>query len=52
MSRTARDLGLLLCAIAAATAIAAAGGAANFGTALTFGELAFVVVLMWVMLAR
>ena len=52
MSRTARDLGLLLGTFAAATAIAAAGGAANFGTALTFGELAFVVVLMWVMLAR
>jgi hypothetical protein len=52
MSPTLRDVGLLLGTFAAATAIAAALGAANFGTALTFGELAFVVVLMWVMLGR
>jgi hypothetical protein len=52
VSRTAQDLLLLAASFAAATAIAAAFGAANFGTALTFGELAFIVTLMWVMLRR
>ena len=37
-------------AFAAGTAIAALLGAANFGTALTFGELAFMGTLMWVLL--
>ena len=35
-----------------ATAIAAALGAANFGTALTFGQLAFAATIVWVMLRR
>ena len=48
MSRTATDLLVLAAAFAAATAIAALLGAANFGTALTFGELAFMGALMWV----
>ena len=39
-------------AFAAATAIAAALGAANFGSALTFGELAFTATLLWVLLRR
>jgi hypothetical protein len=52
MSRTASDLGLLLASFAGATAIAAALGAANFGTALTFGQLAFAATLVWVMLRR
>ena len=37
-------------AFAAGTAIAALLGAANFGTALTFGELAFMGTLIWVLL--
>ena len=52
MSRTASDLLVLLATFAGATAIAAALGAANFGTALTFGELAFAATLVWVMLRR
>jgi hypothetical protein len=52
MSRTASDLCLLAASFAAATAVAALLGAANFGTALTFGELAFMGTLMWVLLRR
>jgi len=48
MSRTATDLGILFGVFAAVTAIAAALGAANFGTALTFGELGFTAALLWV----
>jgi hypothetical protein len=36
----------------AATAIAAAFGAANFGTALSFGQVGFAVALVWVLLTR
>jgi hypothetical protein len=50
--RTAGDLLTLLGATAAATAIAAALGAANFGHALTFGQLAFAATLVWVLLRR
>ena len=50
--RTARDVAMLLGVFAASTAIAAALGAANFGTALTFGEIAFVAVLVWMLLTR
>lgn len=49
MSRTVTDLGLLLGVFAAVTAIAALFGAANFGTALTFGEIAFAIALVWAM---
>jgi hypothetical protein len=52
MSRTLTDLSALALAFAAGTAIAALFGAANFGTALTFGELAFMGTLMWVLLRR
>jgi hypothetical protein len=52
MSRTASDLLIMTVTFAAVTAIAAALGAANFGTALTFGELAFVVALMYLILRR
>ena len=48
MGRTATDLATLALAFAAGTAIAALLGAANFGTALTFGELAFIPTLFWV----
>ena len=52
MSRTAADLGLLALALVAATAFAELLGAANMGTALTFGQLAFAATLMWVLLRR
>ncbi len=52
MNHTLTDLALLAGAFAAATAIAAALGAANFGHALTYGELAFTATLLWVLLRR
>jgi len=42
----------MLGAFAAASAIAAALGAANFGTALAFGQIGFAIVLVWVLLTR
>jgi hypothetical protein len=47
MSRTVVDIARLLVVFAVGTAIAAALGAANFGTALTFGELAFAAAVVW-----
>jgi hypothetical protein len=47
-----RNLLLLLAVFAGVTAIAAALGAANFGTALTFGQIAFAFVLIWVLVKR
>jgi hypothetical protein len=47
-----RDLPLLLVVFAAVTAIAAALGAANFGTALTFGQIAFAATLVLVLVRR
>ncbi len=52
MSTTLRDLGIVLGAFAAATAVAALFGAANFGTALTFGQVAFAAALVWVLIGR
>jgi hypothetical protein len=49
---TARDLVVLLGAFAAASATAAALGAANFGTALAFGQIGFAIALAWVLLTR
>jgi hypothetical protein len=49
MSRTARDLATVFGAFAAASALAAALGAANFGTALTFGQIVFAMTLVWVL---
>jgi hypothetical protein len=46
----ARDLATVLGAFAAVTALAAAFGAANFGTALAFGQIGFAVALVWVLL--
>jgi hypothetical protein len=39
-------------AFAAATALAAALGAANTGTALFFGQLAFAASVVWILLRR
>jgi hypothetical protein len=46
------DLLLLVAAFTVATALAALLGAANFGTALAFGQLTFAVLLVWVLLRR
>jgi hypothetical protein len=46
------DLALLALAFGGATAIAALLGAANFGTALSFGQLAFAAMLAFVILRR
>jgi hypothetical protein len=48
--QTLRDLAILLGAFAASSAIAAALGAANFGTALAFGQIGFAIALVWVLL--
>jgi len=50
--RTLIDLGIMLGAFAAATALAAALGAANFGTALSFGQIGFAIALVYVLLRR
>jgi hypothetical protein len=50
--RTTRDLAVLLGTFAACSAIAAALGAANFGTALAFGQIGFAAALVWVLLTR
>jgi hypothetical protein len=47
-----RDLAMLVGAFVLGTALAAVLGAANFGTALTFGTIAFAAVLVWVLLKR
>jgi hypothetical protein len=47
-----RDLITILGAFALATALAAALGAINFGTALTFGQIAFAGALVWVLVKR
>jgi hypothetical protein len=47
-----RDLLTLLLVLAIVTAIAAALGAANFGTALTFGQIAFAGALVFILLKR
>jgi hypothetical protein len=52
VKRTATDLAIMLGAFAAASAIAAALGAANFGTALAFGQMGFALALLWVLLRR
>ena len=50
MPRTLRDLAILLGTFAAASTVAAALGAANFGTALSFGQIGFAIALVWVLL--
>ncbi len=48
--QTVGDLAILLGAFAVATALAGAFGAANFGTALAFGQIGFAAALVWVLL--
>jgi hypothetical protein len=45
-----RDLGILAAVFVAVTAVAEALGAENLGTAATFGQIAFVVVLLGLLL--
>ncbi|MDO8213256.1 hypothetical protein [Conexibacter sp. CPCC 206217] len=47
-----RDLAVLVAAFVIASVIAGLAGAANLGTALTFGTLAFAAVLVAIMLYR
>ena len=44
------QLALMLGAFAAATGLAAVLGAANLGTAMAFGQIAFAAALVWVLL--
>ncbi len=48
----ARDLLVMFGAFVAASAIASALGAANLGTALTFGQIAFAASAVFVLLKR
>jgi hypothetical protein len=48
----ARDLTLIVAAFALATGLAALLGAANFGTALAFGQIGFLAALVWVLLRK
>jgi hypothetical protein len=50
LPRTATDLVLLAAAFALATIVAELAGAANLGTAMTFGVLAFAAALIFVLL--
>ena len=52
MSRAFVDLGLLAAVFAGVAAVAELLGAANMGTALTFGELAFTAALLAILLRR
>ena len=46
------DLGIVVAAAIAGTVVAAVLGATNLGTALTFGQIAFAIALVWVLLRR
>jgi hypothetical protein len=52
MSATGSDLALLAGAFALATGVAELFGAANLGTAMTVGVLAFTATLLWILLSR
>ncbi|HMD51546.1 MAG TPA: hypothetical protein VKG62_02445 [Solirubrobacteraceae bacterium] len=48
----ARDLATMFGAFILASAVAGALGAANLGTALSFGQIAFAAATVYVMLRR
>ena len=50
--RTVLDLALLSGVFVIVSAVAGALGAANFGTALAFGQIGFAAALVWVLLRR
>jgi ABC-type methionine transport system permease subunit len=47
-----RDLGIIVAAFLGASAIAGLLGAANLGTALAFGQLAFALAVVLVIVRR
>ncbi|HEX4563250.1 MAG TPA: hypothetical protein VH115_02245 [Solirubrobacteraceae bacterium] len=52
MRKTATDLALMFGAFILASALAGALGAANLGTALAFGQIAFAATTVYVLLRR
>jgi hypothetical protein len=46
------DLALMVAAFVVATVVAELAGAANLGTALTFGQIAFALAAVYVLLRR
>jgi hypothetical protein len=46
------DLGIIVAAAIAGTVVSAVLGATNLGTALAFGQIAFAIALVWVLLRR
>lgn len=48
----ARDLGTMFGAFVLAAAVAGALGATNLGTALAFGQIAFAIATVYIMLKR
>jgi uncharacterized membrane protein (DUF485 family) len=50
--RWAIDLLIMVGAFAITTAIAELAGATNFGTALAFGQMAFALALVYVLVRR
>ncbi|HTR89694.1 MAG TPA: hypothetical protein VMG62_06255 [Solirubrobacteraceae bacterium] len=48
----ARDLAIMFGAFALAAALAGALGAVNLGTALAFGQIAFAIATVYVILRR
>ena len=46
------QIGVALAAFAAGSALAGALGAANLGTALSFGQIAFALAVVWLLLKR
>jgi hypothetical protein len=46
------SLAILVGAVVAATVVAELAGAANLGTALAFGQMAFALALVYVLLRR
>jgi hypothetical protein len=47
-----RDLALLAAVFALVSAVAGLLGATDLGTALTFGQIAFAAVLVWILVKR
>jgi hypothetical protein len=52
MSRTTTEIGVLASVFAAVTAIAELLGAANMGTAMAFGAIAFSIALVAIIVKR
>jgi hypothetical protein len=48
----ARDLLIMVAAFVLASALAGALGASNLGTALSFGQIAFAIAAVYVLLKR